>query len=122
MWLQTRRVDPRSDALALDIATLDFPDAHSVLWFSGMGDVVVLLEMSDIVIRCDCSICIIAKRVVLCQPVESRWQHQSSLIEGDEWIAQAALKFRVSVSECIGDFVDHLVNYTYSDLVGPLMC
>jgi len=34
------------------------------------------------------------------------------LIEGDEWIAQAALKFRVSVSEGIGDFVDHTVNYT----------
>ena len=120
--LQACRVNPRSDSLALDVATLHLPDTHFALWLSRMGDVVVLLQISHIVIRCYCSICVITKCFVFRQPVESGGQYQSSLIECDVGIAQAALKFRVSVSECISNFADHPVCYTYSDLAGPLIC
>jgi hypothetical protein len=110
--LQACRVYPRSDALALDISALHLPDAHFALWFSRMGDVVVLLQISHIVIRCDCSVCVVTKCFVFRQPVEYRRQHQSSLIECDVRISQAALKFRMTVSEGISNFVNHPVCYT----------
>ena len=69
--LQARRVNPRSDALALDVTPLDLPDPHPALRLSGMGDEVVLLEKLHIVIRCDCFTCIVAKCFILRQPVES---------------------------------------------------